>query len=153
MNTSFAQHNFEIQCNVESWNRKLMLHKIRGDIYTELAGWRQRDIEGDILKLGAGISKTKGSIPEWIMSDLSQNPQIERIETAYDLAFNTGALSSIILDAVFHQLEHARTALAEMHRALQPRGRLVIFKPVINLLDRLIYGPLHHEAIGLRKSI
>lgn len=147
------QHNAEIQENLVHWQRKPALRAEYQRFYrliaTELAGVP----EGPILECGSGIGNLKSVLPQAITSDLFPNPWLDRQENIYSLSFPDQSLSGIVLFDVFHHLQYPGTALAEIHRALAPGGRVVIFEPAMGLLGRLVLGAFHHEPLGLQESI
>lgn len=142
------QHNIEIEQNLQAWRRKPALQLAYRDFHRRIASHVDPAVPGKIVELGSGIGNIRDVIPECVRTDLFANPWLDQVENAYDLTFNDGEVSHLILFDVFHHLEHPRTALAECRRVLAPRGRVIIFDPYISLMGRLVYGPLHHEPIG-----
>jgi len=153
MPTPLEQHNIEIQKNLRSWERKPLLRRIYRDFYTCIVALIDRSIEGRILEIGSGIGNLKDQVPESISSDLFPNPWLDLVCDGYELPFKDGTLSHIILFDVFHHLEAPRAFLREARRALQPRGRVIIFDPYISLASWPVYGLLHHEPIGWSEPI
>ena len=147
------QHNIEIQENLDYWNRKPTLRKVYRGFHEVIAGEVSGLSGRHIVELGSGIGNIKDVIPGCIRTDLFPNPWIDQIESAYDLSFENESVSDLILFDVFHHLRYPGTALAEFGRVLCPGGRVIIFDPCVSLLGRLVFGPLHHEPIGLGQEI
>lgn len=148
MPTPLEQHNIEIQENLRSWDNKPLLRRIYTDFYTKIVKQLDRSLDGRILEIGSGIGNLKDQVPESISSDLFPNPWLDLVCDGYDLPFKDNSLSHIILFDVFHHLEAPTAFLTEAKRALQPKGRVIIFDPYISLASWPVYGLLHHEPIG-----
>ena len=148
MPTPLEQHNIEIRENLRSWESKPLLRRIYSDFYTKIVGQMDRSLEGRILEIGSGIGNLKDQVSESISSDLFPNPWLDLVCDGYDLPFKDNTLSHIILFDVFHHLEAPVAFLNEAKRALQPKGRVIIFDPYISLSSWPVYGLLHHEPIG-----
>ncbi len=148
-----SQHNVEIAENLESWNRKPLLRRIYEDFYERIAAQIDPQIEGHILELGSGVGNLKTAFPDAIASDLFPNPWLDLICDGYELPFDDGALSHLILFDVFHHLEAPAAFLREAKRALAPGGRVIVFDPYVSLSTHWIYGWLHHEPSGWRENI
>ena len=148
-----GRHNEEIQENLRYWERKPTLRKVyRG--FHELIASETSGLAGHhIVELGSGIGNIKEVIPTCLRTDLFPNPWIDQVESAYALSFENGTVSDLVLFDVFHHLRYPGTALAEFWRVLCPGGRVIIFDPCVSLLGRLVFGPLHHEPIGLNQDI
>jgi len=147
------QHNLEIQANAEHWRRKPLLQKIYRDFYREIAGELRSDLPGVTVEIGSGIGNLKTVVPGALATDIFPNPWLDRIENAYAMSFEDGAVANLILFDVWHHLEFPGTALAEFQRVLVPQGRLIIFDPAMGLLGRIVYGLFHHEALALKDEI
>ena len=147
------QHNVEIERNLQAWNRKPLLRRAYRDFHRRIAAHIDRLLPGKIVELGSGIGNIRDVIPGVIRTDLFPNPWIDQVENVYRLSFADQELSHVIMFDVFHHLRHPRTALQECRRVLRPDGRLIIFEPYVSLAGRLIYGPMHHEPIGLDDPI
>ena len=147
------QHNLEIQANAEHWRRKPLLQKIYRDFYREIAGELRSDLPGVTVEIGSGIGNLKTVVPGALATDIFPNPWLDRIENAYAMSFEDGAVANLILFDVWHHLEFPGTALAEFQRVLVPQGRLIIFDPAMGLLGRIVHGLFHHEALALKDEI
>jgi SAM-dependent methyltransferase len=148
-----GQHNLEIQANAEHWRRKPLLQKIYGDFYREIAGELRSDLPGETVEIGSGIGNLKTVVPKALATDIFPNPWLDRVENAYAMSFEAGSVANLILFDVWHHLEFPGTALAEFHRVLAPKGRLIIFDPAMGLLGRIVYGLFHHEPLALKGEI
>lgn len=147
------QHNHEIKENLKQWKVKQTLQDIYHDFYTLIAGYMNKELEGDIVELGSGIGNLKTVIPNAICTDLFDNPWIDQVENAYQLSFKDNSLSHIILFDVFHHLQFPGTALQEFYRVLKNDGKVIIFDPDISILGLLVYGLFHHEPVAYNKKI
>jgi len=150
MTIDITQHQIEIQKNRNHWQSKPLLGKIYQRFYEAILARLQ---PGVTLELGSGIGQIKNFIPDCITSDLSPNPGIDRVESAYALSFEDYALNNIVLFDVWHHLEYPGAALRECHRVLAPGGRVIIFEPAMGLIPRAVYGMFHHEPLGFGESI
>ena len=148
-----GQHNVEIERNLRSWNNKPVLRRAYREFHERIAAHLDPALSGKIVELGSGIGNIRDVIPGCIRTDLFANPWIDQVENAYSLSFRDGECSHLILFDVFHHLRHPRTALQECRRVLQDGGRVILFEPYVSLAGRLVYGPLHHEPIGLHLPI
>jgi SAM-dependent methyltransferase len=151
--TPLEQHNLEIQDNLRSWEGKPLLRRIYSDFYTRIVARIDRSLDGRILEIGSGIGNLKSQVPEALSSDLFPNPWLDLVCDGYELPFKDNSLSHIILFDVFHHLEAPVAFLKEARRALQSKGRVIIFDPCISLASCPVYGLLHHEPIGWRTKI
>jgi hypothetical protein len=147
------QHNVEIERNLRSWNRKPVLRRAYREFHERIATHIDRSLDGKIVEIGSGIGNISEVIPGCIRTDLFANPWIDRVENVYSLSFGDHECSHLILFDVFHHLRHPRTALQECRRVLGSRGRVILFEPYVSVAGRVVYGPLHHEPIGLDDPI
>lgn len=146
-------HNEEIQENLKHWSRKPVLQRIYREFHETIARELARRDSHHVVELGSGIGNIQDVIPECIRTDLFPNPWIDQVETAYALSFEDNSVSDIVLFDVFHHLRYPGTALAEFERVLCGGGRVIIFDPCVSLLGLLVYGPCHHEPLGLGQEI
>jgi SAM-dependent methyltransferase len=153
MGTPLEQHNIEIHQNRENWERKPGLRAVYGKFYREISARIRRDIDGRIVELGSGLGNIKASIPECITTDIFPNPWIDQVEDAYQLSFDDGSVSNLILFDVWHHLQFPGSALKEFRRVLGRGGRIIIFDPAMGLIGRFFLGCFHHEPLGLNQPI
>lgn len=130
-----------------------MLQEIYTSFYRLIASNLAGLSGGAVVELGSGIGKIKDVIPQCILTDLFPNPWIERVESAYNLSFDTESISDLILFDVFHHLRYPGAAFQEFHRVLLPEGRLILFEPCISMLGRAVYGLFHDEPVAMRTPI
>lgn len=147
------RHHVEIEQNLQSWRRKPVLRRAYRDFHRRIAAHLDRALPGPIVELGSGIGNIREVIPGVVRTDLFPKPWIDRIENVYRLGFADGELSHLVMFDVFHHLRYPRTALQECRRVLCRDGRLIVFDPYLSLAGRVVYGPLHHEPIGLEDPI
>lgn len=147
------QHNIEIHQNRENWNRKPALQAIYGTFYREIAARIRREVDGRIVELGSGLGNIKPFVPDCIATDIFPNPWIDQVEDAYQLSFEGGSVSNLILFDVWHHLQFPGGALKEFRRVLAPNGRIIIFEPAMGLIGRFVFGCFHHEPLGLNEPI
>lgn len=148
MNPPLEQHQAEIQSNRAAWEKKPLLRRAYAAFYGRIVRLIDRGLPGVILEIGSGIGNLKEHVPGAISSDLFPNPWLDLVCDGYELPFQDGSLSHLILFDVFHHLEAPRAFLAEARRALAAHGRLIIFEPFLSLLSWPVYGGLHHEPVG-----
>ncbi len=148
-----TQHSEEIYETERCWARKPLLQSAYRNFHLQIKE-RLSPIAGQTLELGSGIGMIKQTIPDCLTSDIFENPFVDRIENAYSLNFEDGAISNLILFDVWHHLEYPAIALQEFARVLTPGGRVILFEPAaLSLLGRFVFGPLHHEPIHSGKAI
>lgn len=147
------QHNAEIHENLRHWERKPALQAEYRRFYREIAARLADAPAGPVLECGSGIGNLKSVLPQAITSDLFPNPWLDRQENIFALSVADSSLAGLVLFDVFHHLQYPGTALRELHRALKPGGRVVIFEPAAGLLGRVVLGLFHHEPLALRAPI
>jgi SAM-dependent methyltransferase len=153
MSTPIEQHNIEIHQNRKHWDRKPGLRAVYGRFYREIAARIRRDVNGRIVELGSGLGNIKAVLPECITTDIFPNPWIDQVEDAYQLSFESGSVSNLILFDVWHHLQFPGSALKEFGRVLAPGGRIIIFDPAMGLIGRIVFGVFHREPLGLNQPI
>ena len=150
---NIVQHNEEIQHNLQHWKQKPILREIYKGFHKLIAENITTHSKGLIIEVGSGIGNIKSVIPSCILTDLFLNPWIDRIENAYSLSFANSSISDLILFDVFHHLRFPGTALREFQRVLLPGGRVIIFEPCLSIFGLFVYGPFHHEPLGIKEPI
>ncbi len=148
-----AVHKDLIEKNQIYKKNKPLLKIVYGEFYELIAQHLSGLSGGVIAELGSGIGSIQEHIPDCIRTDLFPAEWIDQIENAYSLSFEDGSLSDLIMIDVFHHLCYPGAALKEFHRVLMDGGRTIILDPCISLLGRLVYGPLHNEAINFHEEI
>lgn len=151
--TAIEQHNLEIHANAAVWHRKPLLREIYDGFYARIAAEMPPADFGPVVELGSGMGNIKRRLPHCITTDLFPNAWLDRQENAYALSFANDSVGAFVLFDVFHHLRHPGAVLRELHRALRPRGRVILFEPDMGLLGRFIYGVFHHEPLALREPI
>ena len=151
--TSLDQHNVEIHENRASWQAKPLLRDVYAHFYRMIRDRLPAGRTGEVLEIGSGMGNIKQWIPECVTTDLFPNPWLDREESVYRLNCADGSASAFVLFDVFHHLRHPGAALAEMRRALENGGRVMLIEPDMGALGRLIFGKFHHEPIALGDKI
>jgi SAM-dependent methyltransferase len=151
--TPLAQHQLEIQKNLRAWNAKPLLQKIYAGFYQSILALIDTQIPGRIVEIGSGIGNLKTHLPSAITTDLFPNPWLDLACDGYELPFADATLSHLVLFDVFHHLRAPNAFLRKARRVLTPRGRIILFEPYISWSSFPVYGLLHHEPVGRKKSI
>jgi SAM-dependent methyltransferase len=150
---SADQHQIEIQANLASWHRKPLLQDIYKDFYSRILKLIDTSLPGPIVEIGSGIGNLKSILPRAIATDIFAHPWLDLACDAYELPFQSGAVSHLVLFDVFHHLRAPKAFFKEARRVLAPKGRLIIFDPFISLSSFPVYGLLHHEPIAWKQPI
>ena len=150
---TIQQHNKEILGNQKLLLSKPLLKTLYHQFYTIIKDCISEQINGQIVEIGSGIGLIRDIIPECFCTDLFPNPWIDKVENIYALSFQDNELSHVILFDVFHHLRYPETALKQVFRVLKPGGRVILFDPCISLLGLFVWGPFHHEPLGLNQPI
>jgi SAM-dependent methyltransferase len=153
MSLPLAQHQCEIQRNLEAWNRKPLLQEIYGGFYERILRLIDPDIPGRVVEIGSGIGNLKSHFPQALGTDLFPNRWLDVVCDGYELPFVSGSLSHLILFDVFHHLAAPNTFLKEARRVLTKQGRLILFEPFMSWISTPVYELFHHERAGLSKPI
>jgi SAM-dependent methyltransferase len=153
MESSFEQHQREIEENREHWRRKPLLQRIYAQFYTDIAARCDSEKPGIIVELGSGMGNVKEHIPGCITTDAFPNPWLDRVENAYALTFADLTVSNLILFDVWHHLRYPGEALREFARVLVKGGKVLIFDHAMGVLGRYVVGAVHHEPLGLEHEI
>jgi SAM-dependent methyltransferase len=151
--TSIQQHQVEIENNLAAWRRKPLLQEIYQGFYREILGCIDTRIPGLVVELGSGIGNLKQHLPQALATDLFPNPWLDLACDAYELPFEDGSVSHLVLFDVFHHLQAPRAFLNEARRVLGKDGRIILFEPFISTASYPVYGLVHHEPVALRATI
>jgi SAM-dependent methyltransferase len=153
MTAPIGQHQIEIERNLAAWKSKPLLQSLYNGFYTRILELVDPRAPGRVVEVGSGIGNIKAHLPNAICTDLFPNPWLDLVCDGYDLPFQKGTLSHLILFDVFHHLQAPEAFLQEARRVLSDSGRLILFEPYISLLSGPVNGLLHHEPVGWRRPI
>src|SRR3954463_13248822 len=147
------QHQAEIEQNLRFWQRKPLLQQIYAGFYHRIIQQIDTSISGAVVEIGSGIGNLKTHFSSAFCTDLFPNPWLDLVCNGYELPFEQGAVSHLVLFDVFHHLEAPWAFFKEARRVLAPSGRLIVFDPYISLSSFPVYGLLHHEPVAWRKPV
>jgi SAM-dependent methyltransferase len=150
---NIERHLLEMHKNAKEWHKKPTLRAVYRKFHETISSQISLEKPGQVVELGSGIADIRAAIPGCIRTDIFPNPWVDRTENAYQLSFDDGSISNLILFDVFHHLQYPGTALDEFYRVLNNGGRVILFEPCISLLGLLVYGVLHPEPLALKEPI
>jgi SAM-dependent methyltransferase len=150
--TPLEQHQREIEKNRIAWEKKPHLRKIYAGFYERIIALIDPSVPGPVVEIGSGIGNLKSFFPGAISTDLFPNPGIDMVFDGYEMPFENGAVSHLVLVDVFHHLRAPRAFLKEARRVLAGSGRVIILDPYISLLSFPAYA-IHHEGVNWRAPI
>jgi len=148
MTAPLAQHQVEIQQNLQAWSKKPLLREIYSGFYRRILALIDPALSGRIVEIGSGIGNLKAHLPDAVATDLFPNPWLDLACDGYELPFAAASLSHLVLFDVFHHLSAPNAFLKEARRVLVKSGRVILFEPYISWCSWPVYGLLHHEPIG-----
>lgn len=150
--TPLEQHQVEIEKNLRVWHRKPVLRKIYAEFYERIIQLIDPTLAGPVVEIGSGIGNLKSHFPTAISTDLFPNPWLDLIFDGYEMPFEDGSISHLVMVDVFHHLRAPRAFLKEARRVLSPSGRVIMLEPYISLLSYPAYA-LHHEGVNWSEPI
>jgi SAM-dependent methyltransferase len=153
MTAPLAQHQAEIERNLQAWNAKPLLKEIYAGFYRRILTLIDPAIPGRIVEIGSGIGNLKAHLPRALATDLFPNPWLDLACDGYEMPFRPANLSHLVLFDVFHHLRAPNAFLREARRVLAPAGRLILFEPYISWSSYPVYGLLHHEPVAWGEPI
>ncbi len=150
---SIEQHQAEIGQNLRRWQSKPLLREIYTGFYERIVSFIEPGLQGRVVEIGSGIGNLKSRLPNALATDLFPNPWLDAACDGYELPFQSGSLSHLVLFDVFHHLRAPNAFLREARRVLHPRGRLILFEPYVSACSYFAYRFFHHEPLGLGEPI
>lgn len=153
MTAPLAQHQIEIQRNLNAWQHKPLLQKIYAQFYERIIALIDARAPGQIVEIGSGIGNLKAHLPQALATDLFPNPWLDLVCDGYELPFKNESVSHLILFDVFHHLRAPNAFLREARRVLKTDGRVILFEPFISWSSLPIYGLFHHEPVAWNSPV
>ena len=153
MTAPLAQHQIEIQRNLDAWQRKPLLQKIYTQFYERIVALIDARAPGQIVEIGSGIGNLKTHLPQALATDLFPNPWLDLVCDGYELPFKNESISHLILFDVFHHLRAPNAFLREARRVLTHSGRVILFEPFISWSSFPVYGLFHHEPVAWNSPV
>jgi SAM-dependent methyltransferase len=153
VNLPLDQHQKEIQLNLQYWKGKPLLQEVYAGFYRRIVGKINPALPGRVVEIGSGIGNLKAHYAGAITTDLFPNPWLDLVCDGYELPFQDGSLSHLVMFDVFHHLEAPAAFLKEARRVLSPGGRVVVFDLYMSLASRPVFEYLHHEPVGMKWPI
>ena len=151
--SELQQHRNEIRANRLIWDQSSAVRRAYREFFERIRQSADFDLAGPAVEIGSGIGKLKEAWPEISVTDFVSNAWLDLVMDAYDLPFEDGCLSHLVLIDVFHHLERPMRFLEEAHRVLMPSGRVILLEPYIGWIGWLVYGLCHREPIAWGQTI
>jgi SAM-dependent methyltransferase len=107
-----------------------------------LAG-RQRVVE---LGAGPGLSRDVLDAPGLEITDVLDNPWLDRRVDAMDLPYAPGSLDAVICSHMIHHVASPVALISGIGRALKPGGLLLVNESTASLCHRFVMWAMRHEG-------
>lgn len=98
------------------------------------------------LGCGAGFSKEFIKHPEFLLTDVSSNPWVEKQVDALNMPFADGSVGALVASHMIHHVATPHRFFTEALRVLEPGGLLIIHEINTSLIMRLILRMMRHEG-------
>lgn len=131
--------------NRHTYQKKNFIKLIYKNYYKDIKKYIIKNNQYIILELGSGDGNIKKIIKECVTSDQFRKRNINRVENIYKINFKNDSISNIVMIDVFHHLKYPGLALKEINRVLIKNGRVIMIKPAMGLIPRIIYKIFHYE--------
>ncbi len=104
---------------------------------------RQRVVE---LGAGPGLSRDFIEVERLELTDVLDNPWIDRRVDAMDLPYPPGSLDAVICSHMIHHVPSPVALITAIERALKPGGVLLVNETTTSLCHRLLMWAMRHEG-------
>jgi len=104
---------------------------------------RRRVVE---LGAGPGLSREYLEAPELEITDILDNPWLDRRVDAMDMPYPPGSLDAVVCSQMIHHVPAPVAFLRSIERALKPGGVLLVNESTTSLLHRLLMWAMRHEG-------
>lgn len=111
--------------------------------------------ESDVgIELGCGMGVAKDFIKcsKFVLTDLLDNPWVEKKVDATKTDYNDNELDFVICNNMIHHIAYPLVFLNEMNRILKVGGKLIIQDIYSSLFMKLILFIMKHEGYSLRAN-
>ena len=109
----------------------------------------------EVLEVGCGIGTTKMFVNKGniTLSDVENNPWVDRQEDALNLSYGDGCLDIIIANNTIHHLAHPLKFFQEAERVLKKRGRLLIQDINCSFMTQRLLRFMHIEDFDFNVDV
>ena len=130
----------------EILKQKAFMRKLYVDFYRQFSR-AVGTVEGKTLvELGSGAGFIKEVLGDVITSDILELPCVDKVFSALEMPFDTGAVDAFFMIDVLHHIADPRAFFTEALRCLKDGGKIVMIEPANTLWSRFIFKNFHHEG-------
>jgi len=132
------------------WRQKASLRIIYKSYFKAISKKCQ---PGETLEIGAGSGIFRDCGYSAISTDIECTAKVDVVSDAQSLPFVDASFTNIVGVDVLHHIERPIRFLREVHRVLQPKGRLILLEPAITPISHFFFRKFHPEPFNMEADI
>lgn len=121
--------------------------------YVWMNEYIKEDHSGIELGCGTGVGKDFIKSKKFVLTDVIENPWVEKKIDALNLPYDDNTLDFVICNNTIHHISHPIVALKGINRVLKVGGKLIIQDIYASLLTRIILFVVKHEGYSLNVDV